>query len=74
MEAGLGSTSFIILGINFSVNLCKITDMNYGIKISKFCALIQQRKKYYLLLSLNNLFSNHYYPRTYYLFISIMTP
>ena len=32
MEAGLGlNKTFSLLGINFSINLSEITDMNYGI-------------------------------------------
>ena len=45
MEFGLESTTFNLLGINFSVNLSEITDMNYGIQIPKVIALIQQWKR-----------------------------
>ena len=46
MEAGLGlNKTFSLLGINFSVNLSEITDMNYGIQIPKVIAFIQQVEK-----------------------------
>jgi hypothetical protein len=39
-----GSTTFNLLGINFSVDLSEIEDINFGIQIPKIVALIEQSK------------------------------
>ena len=76
MEAGLGlNKTFSLLGINFSVNLSEITDMNYGIQIPKVIALIQQWKRRFLtLIGRVTVIKTLLIPKLNHLFISIPNP
>ena len=70
-----GSTTFTLLGINFSVNLCEITDMNYGIQIPKVIALIQQWKRRFLTpIGRVTVIKTLLIPKLNHLFISIPKP
>ena len=70
-----GSKNFSLLGINFSVNLCEITDMNYGIQIPKVIVLIQQRRRRFLKpIGRVVVIKTLLIPKLNHLFISIPNP
>ena len=70
-----GSTTFNLLGINFSVNLSEIEDINFGIQIPKIVALIEQWKRRVLTpIGRTTVIKTLLIPKLNHLFISLPSP
>ena len=75
MRLDWDSKTLSFLGINFSVNLCEITDMNYGIQIPKVIALIQQwRRRFFTPIGRVTVIKTLLIPKLNHQFISIPNP
>lgn len=70
-----GSTSFNLLGFQFSVELSEIVDNNFGIQIPKIIALMEQWKRRILTpIGRVTVIKSLLIPKLNHLFISLPTP
>lgn len=70
-----GSTTFNLLGIQFSVDLKEIIDINFGLQIPKISALIEQWKRRILTpIGRVTVIKSLLIPKLNHLFISLPTP
>ena len=70
-----GSTTFNLLGINFSVDLEEIENINFGLQIPKIVALIEQWKRRILTpIGRVTVIKTLLIPKLNHLFISLPTP